>query len=63
MIAFDHFPHDPSEEHPEWTTRNIDEMVSVIDAVLDTTRQDGTATSSVTAHSLPRGRPAPLSLP
>jgi serine/threonine-protein kinase len=41
-----HFPHAHSEEHPEWTNRNIDDMVGLIDAVLDTTRAETTGMST-----------------
>jgi pimeloyl-ACP methyl ester carboxylesterase/predicted Ser/Thr protein kinase len=41
-----HFPHARSEEHPEWTNRNIDDMVGLIDAVLDTTRVETTGAST-----------------
>jgi hypothetical protein len=41
MASGGHYPHLPDEGHPEWTARNQDELVRLIDVVMRESEQDG----------------------
>lgn len=43
LVYGSHFPQLVDEEHPEWGARNVHELVSVVDSVLDMTRTTGKA--------------------
>ncbi|MCC6810386.1 MAG: protein kinase [Deltaproteobacteria bacterium] len=47
-----HYPHFEHCERPEETSRNVDDIVRIIDQVVDTAREDATVTTSMpTLHS------------